>query len=488
LTDKRSSPLLRRLLQPVDIASLVYFRIIFGAIMLWEVYRYVTLGRVSRYFIEPDYAFTYLGFDWVQAWPGMGMHIHFYVMGLLSVFIMVGFLYRLSAALFFLAFTYIFLLEQARYLNHFYFVSLISFLMICVPAHRALSVDGWLRGAAWRRATTPAWTLWILRAEMGFVYFFAGVAKLNGDWLRGYPLNEWLAKPIAQIPVLGAYAHEQWPTLLFSWTGTALDLFIVPALLWKKTRPLAFACAVAFHMMNSVFFKIGIFPWFSIAATLLFFDPDWPRRLLGHGRAQIADLAADYRFGTREKIAAGFFIVWMTSQTLLPLRPFLYEGNTSWTEEAHRFSWHQKLRDKEGYVRFLLTDPSTGESWAVDPRPLLTGRQYLKMTARPYMILQFAHHLSDLASEEGKPRIEVRASSMVSLNGREMQPMIDARVDLAAQPRRFLTRHPWILPLEVPREARWDQKSPPKHPVTLALIEAHRQRFLEAVDVAADKE
>jgi vitamin K-dependent gamma-carboxylase len=465
---------LRRLFRPIDIASLVYFRIVFGAIMLWEVYRYLSLGRVEAYYLTPEFHFTYLGFGWVQPWPGDGMFIHFYVMGVLAAFITVGFLYRLSAALFFLAFTYVFLLEQAQYLNHFYFVSLVSFLMIFVPAHRALSVDGWIRGPAWRSQTAPAWSLWILRAEMGFVYFFAGVAKLNMDWLQGYPLRSWILD--AEVPaIVTPYMSEVWLAVGMSWAGMLLDLFIVPALLWRRTRPWAFAAALAFHLMNAVLFSIGIFPWFSIGATLLFFDPDWPRRLLRLGRGPVG-VNAPSVLGAREKATAAFVLGFVALQIAIPLRPFLYPGNPSWTEDGHRFSWHQKLRSKNGYVRFLLTDPSTGRTWKVDPTPLLTQRQYRKMAERPYMILQLAHHLADLATEEGKPRVEVRAAAIASLNGREMQPITDQTVDLAAEPRRAFTPYPWILPLEVPLEAQWDGKSPPKHPATLAAIERQRER------------
>ena len=35
------------LFKPVDISFLVFFRILFGGIMLWEVYRYFTYGWIS---------------------------------------------------------------------------------------------------------------------------------------------------------------------------------------------------------------------------------------------------------------------------------------------------------------------------------------------------------------------------------------------------------------------------------------------------------
>ena len=107
------------------------------------------------------------------------MYVHFGGLGLLCILILLGLWYRAAMILFFLGFTYIFLLEQALYLNHFYFISLLSFLMIFVPAHHALSVDAH-RSPELRSETTPAWSLWMLRAQIGIVYFYGGLAKLNG--------------------------------------------------------------------------------------------------------------------------------------------------------------------------------------------------------------------------------------------------------------------------------------------------------------------
>lgn len=465
----RSRPSASRLFAPIDIASLVYFRIAFGGIMLWEVYRYLAYGRIARYFLVPEFHFKYLGFGWVQAWPGDGLYYHFFAMGVLAVFIMAGFLYRLSALLFFLAFTYVFLLEQAQYLNHFYFVSLVSFLMIFVPAHRTFSVDAWMRPAL-RSKTAPIWALWVLQAQMGFVYIWAGVAKLNGDWLRGYPLRDWLESGM-DLPVVGPYMTEPVVAVGMSYGGLFLDLFVWPALVWRRTRPFAFAAVLAFHLLNAAIFNIGIFPWFSIAATLLFFGPDWPRRLLRRPAIPVPALPVGFPLGPRERVAATAIAAFIAVQVLVPMRQFAYPGNVSWTEEGHRYSWHQKLRSKRAFASFLLTDPSTGKTWEVDPRRLLTRRQNSKMAKRPYMIVQFAHHLSDLATEPGQPRIEVRVAAMASLNGRQPQPLIDPKVDLAAEPRTFFKGYDWIMPLQVPLHAQWDGTTAVDDPGAIAAIE-----------------
>ncbi len=440
-----SSPRPAPLFAPVDIASLVVFRVGFGAIMLWEMYRYAQYDWIARYWIEPGFHFTYYGFDWVRPWPGDGMYYHCAVLALLAAGILFGFFYRICTALFFIGFTYLFLLEQARYLNHFYLVSLLSFLLILVPAHRAFSFDALSRPRL-RSSTAPAWSLWILQAQIAIVYFYGGLAKLNADWLRGEPMRRWLASR-SELPVLGPFVEEEWMVSIFVYGGLLLDLLIVPLLLWRKTRLLAFLLGVTFHLTNAWIFQIGIFPWFMIVATTLFFDPDWPRRLLRRPTrpALIASPPAPAAAG----LITAFFVLYLAIQCLVPLRHFLYPGNVSWTEQGHKYAWHMKLRSKSGRGVFEVTNPASNETWTVNGLDYLTDWQASKMWGHPELILQMARHLAGTLRAEGYPEIEVRARVYATLNGRRPALLIDPTVDLGRQPRDWRPA-PWILPLLEP--------------------------------------
>lgn len=448
-----SQRLLERAFAPVDIASLVWFRIAFGAVMIWEVVRYFQKGWIPAYYIEPEFHFTYYGFGWVTPWPGRGMYVHFVVLGLAAFGIMAGLWYRLSAAVFFAGFAYVFLLDQAYYLNHFYLITLVALLLVFLPMHRNFSLDV-LRRPELRSECAPAWALWLLRAQIGIPYFYGGIAKLNGDWLRGEPMRSWLAGR-TDFPVIGRFFEDEWMVAGFVYGGLLLDLAIVPLLLWKRTRPFAFGFALVFHGLNAMLFNIGIFPWLMIAATLIFFEPDWPRRvgLLPPPRAACEPALLRPRPAVaRLTVAAAS--VYLAVQALMPLRHLAYPGNVSWTEQGHLFSWHMKLRDKEARTTFVVTDPQTGESWRERPRDCLTRRQTSKMSGHPEMILQFAHHLARHGREPGQPSLEVRAQAMASLNGRERQLLVDPTADLATQTRN-LRAAAWILPLYQPlRTAR----------------------------------
>ena len=450
----RIPPWLERLFAPVDIAPLVYLRIVFGGVMLWEVFRYFEHDWIGRYFSPSDFHFTFYGFEWVRPWPGNGMYLHFAALGVAAVCIAAGFFYRIAAALFFAGFTYIFLLAEAHYLNHFYLICLISFLLIFVPAHRSCSLDVQL-GRVERSDWAPAWSLWLMQAQIGIPYFFGGIAKLNSDWLRGEPMRMWLGER-ADYPLIGPYFHNEWVVYFFVFGGLLLDLLIVPALLWKRTRILAFLAASSFHLLNAWLFRIGIFPWLMLASSLVFFPPSAARRILHALRLPIGQRPDRDRMILPQGgklVVAGLLGLYLGVQVLMPLRHFLYPGVVNWTEEGHRFSWHMKLRDKEGEAVFQVRDPKTGKTWKVDPTRHLDSWQSSKLAKHPDMILQYAHYLAEQKRRQGIPDVEVRAKVFVSLNGRKPQRIVDQSTDLAKQ-KRSLAPARWILPLTEPLRVR----------------------------------
>jgi hypothetical protein len=446
----------RALFAPIDIGMLVVFRVAFGCSMLIEVYRYFNLGsdgitRIQRNYLDPPVHFTFYGFPWVQPFPGDGMYVLFGVLGVAAFLMTIGLLYRLAALTFFLGFTYVFLLDEAVYLNHFYLICLLSAISVILPANRAWSADALLRPSihSW---TVPAWTLWLLRFQIGVAYFYGGIAKMNSDWITGVPMYLMMSSR-TDFPVVGQFFHETWMIYLYAWGGMLFDLLIVPLLLWRRTRTAAFIAAVLFHTSNAKMFNIGIFPLVMVAVTIIFFPPDWLR---SKNRTDDPAAANDQpqRWTWWRKLVAGVVVVHVVAQILIPFRHFLYPGEVSWTEEGHRFAWHMKLRSKRpaAPAAFLVRD-ETGQTlepseWH-SPDLELTDRQARKMAGQPDMLLQYAHLIRDHLQARGHEEVHVYAYTSLSLNGRAPQPLVDPEVDLAAEPRNL--RHAdWIVPLYQP--------------------------------------
>jgi vitamin K-dependent gamma-carboxylase len=429
------------LFAPITVAPLAYFRIAFGLMMFWEMWRYIDFGWIDRYYVEPTFFFSYYGFDWVKPLSAGGMYAVFAVFGALAFCIMIGFAYRLVMPLFTLVFTYIFLLDQTQYLNHFYLIVLLSLMMCFVPAHRAWSVDAWL----FPRLTQLPLRLWMLRLfqfQLFVVYFFGALAKINPDWLQGEPMRMWLADRTG-FPVFGQFFTEEWMVYLFVYGGILVDLIALPLFCWRRTRWLGLAMLVSFHIVNARLFSIGIFPWLMLATLPLFVPLAWWERVL--------PVPGDFHFPSARtrQLTLSLLGIYCLFQLLMPLRHFVLPGEVHWSEEGGYFSWHMKLRDKEGMASFRVYDPVSGQGGLIDLDEYLTPRQQSAMTDIPDMILQFAHHLAELWRKQGYTEVKVYGVVLVSLNGREYAPLVDTRVDLATISRSESTSN-WILPLEIP--------------------------------------
>ncbi len=369
------------------------FRIVFGLVCLAGVVRSFAYGWVSELYVEPAHHFTYLGFGWVTPWPGWGMHLHFALLGVLALGIAIGYRYRVCALAFFLGFTYVELLDKTNYLNHYYLVSLISLLMVFIPLNRSMSVDRRLAerggdGPAGREwDAVPAVTLWVLRGQVAVVYLFAGIAKLNPDWLlEAQPLRIWLHHH-TDLPLVGPLMGDLWIAYAMSWAGAFFDLTIVGWLLWRRTRVWALLMTVVFHLSTWFLFpQIGVFPWLMLAGALVFFPPDWPKRLAGNLRATGKSGSPDTvpapdrsiagkRRAWLPKVVCAAIAVYFLVQLAVPLRHYAYPGNVRWNEEGYRFSWRVLLTEKAGMAEYRVVDPESGRSWRVGPERYLTPLQ-----------------------------------------------------------------------------------------------------------------
>jgi hypothetical protein len=393
----------------VDIASLAAFRILFGAVMCFGLIRFLASGWIEPMYGEPRFFFHYAGFGWVHPWPVWGMYLHYTVLAVLALMIAAGFHHRLAALLFALGFAYTQLCDVTSYLNHHYLVVLLAVLLASLPANRAWSVDAWRRPAL-RADVIPAWTLWLLRFQVGVVYVFAGLAKAQPDWLvHAQPLNIWLAAR-TDTPLIGPWLDERWVAYAASWAGFLFDTTIVVWLSWRRTRVAAFVVVIGFHAATSFFFNIGMFPLIMTISATIFFSPSWPRR----GPAPI--LSGELPAPPRRVVVA--LALWVAVQVVLPLRHHVYPGNVLWNEDGMRFAWQVMVREKHGAVTFLVRFPD-GRSLEVPPSRYLTARQEREMSGQPDLIRQLADHIQrDFGGD-----VDVEISAMVSLNGRAPAPL-----------------------------------------------------------------
>lgn len=433
-------------LTAIDVVHpLVLFRVLFGVLMLVSTLRFVANGWVESLILAPRFHFHYWGFQWIEPLPQTWMMYGVYaVMGLCALGIAAGAYYRLSVVGFLLTFTYTELIDKAYYLNHYYFIILLGILMVFLPIANEGSVDAY-RQRTIRSLSIPTWVVTVLRLQVGVVWFFAGVAKLNPDWLlHAQPLQMWLAAR-HDYPLIGGLLDIPATAYLMSWVGAAYDLTIACWLLWKPTRQWAFLAVIVFHALTAILFPtIGMFPYVMLACAVVFlpippplstiFTPSEAKRNLGLPKSSTPF------GGSKLALVSLFFVL----QILLPLRHWLYPGDVLWTEEGYRFSWRVMLAEKSGDVTFTLRDPASGAEWQVYPDNYLTPLQEKQMAFQPDMILEFAHYLAAEARCEGFNDVEVRAEAWVAFNGRTSRLLIDPNIDLAKEEWNLGAKE-WIL-------------------------------------------
>ena len=359
---------------------------------------------------------------------------------LTALCIALGFFYRYALTLFLLIFTYFELVDATNYLNHHYLVILFGVLLLFAPAHRFFSLDTW-RGTVTQQTVAPRFYVSILILQIAIVYTFAGIAKINTDWLmNAMPLRIWLLE-YQDLPLIGGLLKHVQTAFAFSWFAALYDCTIVYFLLFKKTRNYAYFTVIIFHGLTALFFNIGIFPWLMILSNLLFFGDGFHNKLYAYttstplSKPSSSSLAHPYLLA----VVALYFMV----QLVLPLRHLVYSGDTMVTELGYRFGWRVMLLEKAGIATFTLLDRDTQRSMEIKNKDYLSEFQEKQMAIQPDFMLQFARHVAQQNKElVSNPKVIV--SSFITLNGRMSQRFIEPELNLLALEDDWGDK-PWII-------------------------------------------
>ncbi|MEY4325240.1 MAG: hypothetical protein RIS24_1411 [Verrucomicrobiota bacterium] len=385
-----------RLDRAVSAESLAFFRIAVGLVMLLEAVSLFLPSESSggRSHLEVYYAgrevtfhLPYAGFGWLPLLPSPWIQGVGVVLGLGAIGMGLGFRYRASALLTFLAWGYLYVVESTRtyWMSYYYLELLVLFLMPFLPAAARFSLDA---SKTVRSGTVliPFWPLWLLRAQLVITYFYAGVAKLNTDWMvDAYPVRIFLEKPWVTsrlkflLPYDWAGMIERWVhssalALGVSWLGAVFDLSVGLLLLVRRTRFLGMVLMGGFHGINHfiLFNDIVWFPLLGLTTALIFLEPDWPSRVfrwlcnpriptpdwpwLWGGLVAVPGVGAALGWKGRASVPAGQWakpftlkawtvggvLAWTVFQGLFPVRHALIPGDVRVTFEGLEWSWRLK--------------------------------------------------------------------------------------------------------------------------------------------------
>lgn len=435
------------LFKPIDPASLVLFRIVFGLLLVLDMMNTLLSGVIDSLAQSPI-QFTYYGFQWVPILSGTPLVIIVTLGCLGALLFTAGRLYYPGVLLMGLTYSYLFLVEKSLYLNHGYLTILLCALCLFVPLH----LNGKVGKSNQIAVPMMGWHLFVFCFSMGIAYFFGGIAKINMDWLQAMPLAIWLPN-VSNPLIYSAFINELWFAYFISYGGLIFDLSIVFFMLHPKTRVYAFTAAIIFHFSNHIFFNIGTFPWLSLMLTALFFPPSFPRTLPVIGREFDKSIGTNSVYPTYVSPNASYkkyvligLAVFAAFHFYMPIRHHFFEGNVAWTDEGHRYSWRMMLRSKRGSGYFMVENMAGSKQERVWPRNILTNRQHRKMMTHPDMIIQMSHFLRDKYQKDWGEEVKVYANIQCSLNGRESVPYINANVNLAEERFSWFRSATYIMP------------------------------------------
>jgi hypothetical protein len=403
----------------VDVASLVALRI--GVGLGIAAYAMALLFAVQPFdgFMSAPLHLPYRGLEWVVALPPNGLRAVAVLLVLSGVAMAAGWRYRITAPLGALLAAYLFFVDSVYYDSVAYLAVLLLVLLAASPAHCIFSFDARARekegsSIACRGART---SLMLIRFQVACVYVFAGIAKCYPAWIHGrameamspdYALARWLA------PLFGRHGVY----VAMSWAGLAFDLAIALLVLWPRTRRIAFAVLVAFHVHNAITLPLGAVPWVMIGVSTILLEPDWPRRIFKKLPASPPDRPFE-----RARLAHALVAAWVVVQLAIPLRRWVTPGDPLFTEVGYDFTWALRSRVKDATTVLMIFD-ATGKVTTQRPFQELGDFAVGRVMDDPYLIW-----LSAKDAARGRD-VRVKAVAAVRLNGGKESLVIDRDVDL----------------------------------------------------------
>ena len=379
----------RFLFKHIDNSALIVFRIIFGLLLFLEAIGAIFTGWVKRTLVDPEFTFSFIGFEWLQPLPGNWMYAFYVVMGIFGFMVMIGYKYRLSIIAYTLMWSATYFMQKSSYNNHYYLLIILCAIMALQPAHKYMSVDA-KQNPSIVSYSMPNWSRWILIIQMWIVYTYASIAKMYPDWIDT-TVPELLMKSKQHYYLIGEWLQNTWVHYGVAYGGILFDGLIIPLLLFKPTRKFAFFASVFFHLFNSFVFQVGIFPYMSLGFCVFFFAPETIRNIfLKKKPLYIEDeiIIPNYKKPLITVLALHFAV-----QIALPLRHWFLKDNVLWTEEGHKLSWRMMLRSRDGTATYRVVDKETKQTTIIKLDEYLSTKQKRLVKSRPDFIWQFSQHL-----------------------------------------------------------------------------------------------
>ena len=429
--------------------SISIFRIFFGLILTLQSLYWIGIGFIQNNILEPTFLFPFL--DSIKP-----LEDNLMIYGLNGILLISSILtisnkfYRTGLLIYLCSFTYLWMLCQGYFNNHYYLISIICFLLIFSSSPFSNT----------EKTRVPRIHLYSLTGLIVSVYFIAGINKINPYWLFDI-------QPMTFILTELGINKDSTLISIFSYMGLLFDLLIGPILLFKKTRLFGVLFSILFHILNFIIFiliggEIGFFPFIMIASLILFINPNWLERKF---------LTNNARLLNRQKFNINItyiLLLFLSLQILIPFRHVFFKGYVDYNGIGQRFSWRLKNMYKEpktpGLIEFkvLTAKKDTVSTFNLDNINKvgikLTDRQKTNLIYYPNMIPVFAKKIEnkfqELISNTDFDFI-VTGKCEIGFMGRDPELLFSPEIDLTNVSSRTCKTNTWLNPLKT---KPWDIK------------------------------
>ena len=148
---------------------------------------------------------------------------------------------RVALLIFCICFTYFWLLDKGYFNNHYYFISIVCFLLFLVNTKSSFK----------QNILVPRLFLLSLQMIIIIVYFISGINKLNPTIFDLQPITHILEvkHAVTNNPIF----LQKWLAIAMSYSGLLFDLFIGFLLIFQPTRTIGFVLVISFNITNFLF-------------------------------------------------------------------------------------------------------------------------------------------------------------------------------------------------------------------------------------------
>ena len=156
------------------------------------------------------------------------------------------------------------LLDQQLYFSHLYLLTLVVVLLTLADCGARYSVDARTRGA---RRSVPAWPVTLLKLQLSIVYFFAGVTKINSQYLSGSVIEHVFKREgVGALPEL-----LRSPRILaaLALSSVLLEIALAFAFWSRRARVPAVLAGACFHLMMVATITPGVSVQLAIFAVVM---------------------------------------------------------------------------------------------------------------------------------------------------------------------------------------------------------------------------